>query len=773
MKKKTLKTLLLTVALCAVTSVGAGMASLNASADTASLTSDTFKTLGASIRVKKDANDTTGDGIRFAIGLEDSVYQSMLADDELDNINVLVMPTQLIQTTGTQTVSDVFKIGYTYEKDLNDNGTIEENEKARPLDRAIVSNWTADTTMEVGKTYWVAYAYVYGIPGGNYDCDLTVRAYYLADDADVSTAVYTDITDKSTRSFAYVANAAINDVSTTQTEVYSNAIDATNEYSPYSASTRKALRNYTNYAVTTGDTDTVRVTENGITVLSDAQTWVVDKKTQLPSSQKYTIEQKVTISTTAGFPTQGFMFGLNYHEDTGACDKEYYYAYVRYNAAGIAAWNGDSDGWVWGGVGDLSFSGEVSLKVVRNGNAMRLYVNDTLVKELVDTSTPANGLYVAYRTEGASNPVGGFVTISEEPQYKLYTTGGMTPSTDTSLITATKDTLTVNSTALVWALDRYAILPSANQYTINTTIYNIDSRGNFATLAGVAFGMTETGGDYYYLMLCDSAARLGGWWGTNGAWTTVTATFSSNLLTGNVAVSIVRNGNLIRVYANNVCVLAFEDTRAVTPSGTAVAFRSEGATSKYDTITVSSATQMSDTIATTSNNASNVITATKTDNSINVKATVSNAETYVFDRTLVLPNGDNYTIEGTFTMQSAALQGFVFGMITETNFENNYYYAYVKAGGFGIASTGDSNWWGSTGWTSASATELQSGIAVGATYTLKIVRSGNTISMYINGYLAKTVTATTSRTGLIVGFRGQEMTEATFGNITITDNSAS
>ena len=250
MKKKTLKTLLLATALCAVTSVGAGVVSVNANADTALLSSDTFKTLGASIRLKTDELDTTGDGIRFAIGLEDSVYQSMLADGELDNINVMVMPTQLIQSTGSQSVSDVFKIGYTYEKDLNNDGTIEENEKAKPIDKAIVSNWTADTTVEAGKTYWIAYAYVYGIPGGSYDCDLTVRAYYLADGADAANAIYTDVTDKSTRSFAYVANAALNDLSETQDDAtqanakYIYQVEGTNKYSPYDKDMRSKLDGY-------------------------------------------------------------------------------------------------------------------------------------------------------------------------------------------------------------------------------------------------------------------------------------------------------------------------------------------------------------------------------------------------------------------------------------------------------------------------------------------------------------------------------------------------
>ena len=775
MKKKTLKTLLLATALCAVTSVGAGVVSVNANADTALLSSDTFKTLGASIRLKTDELDTTGDGIRFAIGLEDSVYQSMLTDGELDNINVMVMPTQLIQSTGSQSVSDVFKIGYTYEKDLNNNGTIEENEKAKPIDKAIVSNWTADTTVEAGKTYWIAYAYVYGIPGGSYDCDLTVRAYYLADGADAANAIYTDVTDKSTRSFAYVANAAINDVKDSQTEIYANEITATGEYSPYSESTRKALRGYTNYAVAKGNTDTVRITESGVNVLTDSETWVLDKKTQLPASQKYTIEQKITVATSYSHPScaQGFMFGVNYNEETGVFDGEYYYAYIRHNAAGIAALSGANNAWEWGGVSG-TFSGEVSLKVVRNVNAMRLYVNDTLVKELVDNSpTTANGLHVVYRTQAANNPIGSFVTISEEPQYKLYTKDNQTPTNDTSLVTITKDTLEVNSTETVWALDRYAILPSSDKYTINTTVYNIDSRGNLGTLAGVAFGMTENGGDCYYFAICDAGAQLTGFWGANNGWARVATSFSNALLSGNVEISIVRDGNLIRAYANNVCVLSFVDPRTVTPTGTCVAFRSQAATSKYDTFTVSGATQMPNTIKTWTNNTSNTVVATqREDGSTTVTATVAGAETHVMDRTLVLPNSDKYTIEATFTMQANnAYQGFVFGSTTEMS--NDYYYAYVRSGAFGIANTGDSNWWGATGWGDASASELRSGIAVGETYTFKVVRDGNTISLYINNYLAKTVTVSTSRTGLFVGFRMQATTSATYGKVTITDNSVS
>jgi hypothetical protein len=241
MKRKTIKALLLSMALCVVTAFSAGTALLQANAATADeLNADNFKVLGASIRLK-DENDTTGDGIRFAIGVEKNVYEANA--DIKNNVRVLIMPTQLV--SGELTIDEKYQP--------------EGSEAyAEPADEKTSGVWTLKTMNVDGEEaeYYCTFAYMWNIPDNFYNVNLTARAYYTEDNGETASVYSTE----AVRSFEYVADAALDDLKaeqeTGEDAKYVNPVTVgdTTMYSPYSDTQRTNIAKYlTDYTVTFKD----------------------------------------------------------------------------------------------------------------------------------------------------------------------------------------------------------------------------------------------------------------------------------------------------------------------------------------------------------------------------------------------------------------------------------------------------------------------------------------------------------------------------------------
>ena len=232
MKKRTMKTLFLSVALCTIASVGTGTALLKADAAeavTSNLSADNFKVLGASIRIKNAEDDTTGDGIRFCVGVEKSVYEANATIK--NNVRLLVMPTKL--------VSGTLDKGETYVKD---------EQTATTNDEAASGKWTLETVTvdDASVEYYCTYVYLWDIPDDFYDVNITARAYYTEDNGATASVYSTE----AVRSFEYVAVAAFNDLKDTQDEgedavyKYAVTVDGVTKYSPYSETARNNIKSY-------------------------------------------------------------------------------------------------------------------------------------------------------------------------------------------------------------------------------------------------------------------------------------------------------------------------------------------------------------------------------------------------------------------------------------------------------------------------------------------------------------------------------------------------
>ena len=175
------------------------------------LAASDFKMVGASVRFEDAA---TVNGIRFGIGIKDSVYTGLSANVK-DSIRLLVMPTKLV--TGD------LEIGETYTKG---------NVTAYAIDTPIGAEWVKKTYAD--GDYYVTYVYLENIDNTCYNIDVTVRAYWKANEE--SAPVYSNTVD---RSYIYVAEAALNDVAAEESEAYPNAVGT--KFSPYTAAQRDAL----------------------------------------------------------------------------------------------------------------------------------------------------------------------------------------------------------------------------------------------------------------------------------------------------------------------------------------------------------------------------------------------------------------------------------------------------------------------------------------------------------------------------------------------------
>ncbi len=232
MNKKTITSML---ALSATACLSLGVSAITASAgngvvDTYGLTAtDAFEICGAGIRFAED--DQTS-GIRFAVGIEKSVYETMQAADVLKDVKILLMPTAFVN--GELEVDESYTA----------NGVT-----VTPTGGAVASEWKLS---DDGK-YMMSYAYIYQVPAEFFNREISARAYYM----DGETPIYSEVTDKDSRSVAQVASLALEDVSDTYDEkVYSEEviIDGVTKYSPYSATRRALLDAYSmSWDFQTGD----------------------------------------------------------------------------------------------------------------------------------------------------------------------------------------------------------------------------------------------------------------------------------------------------------------------------------------------------------------------------------------------------------------------------------------------------------------------------------------------------------------------------------------
>ncbi len=279
---------------------------------------DGLSVIGASIRFINE--NTTVDGIRFAVGVKADAFNQM-TDAQKKNYHLLVMPTALVK--GELEKGET----YTYMVD----GT-EKYAKAQDIS----IDWTNATT-ENG--YKVVRIYLNEIDNSYYTIGITARAYYQ----DGGNVVYSEAIE---RSYYSVAEAALDDLSDTKVDgTYANK--AGSKYSPYDAKQRDALLGVKYEKIGMWDLQDGNLITNGSTK-TEANTYihpmVLDRATGINSSN-YVIETSfdVGVSNDAVFVGQAdnsdtSMKGFVFAYDEAA--KSYYLLDFRYRAPANA-----TEGW--------------------------------------------------------------------------------------------------------------------------------------------------------------------------------------------------------------------------------------------------------------------------------------------------------------------------------------------------------------------------------------------------------------------------------------------
>ena len=199
MKNRKIKTVFLGIAACAAFIAGAALCSVNGVKPTAAWVSEgagnvqvyaaesesgasanesanaAFRMLGASVRLAEDEKN----GIRFVAGATKELYESTLKNGVESGI--LVLPDDLLG--GSELAAETAESLGAQKADISDL-------------------WRQDKENE---NEYIAAAYLYDIPVSSYTRNICARAYYKTSDGEY---VYADPV---TRSFNYVAQAALND----------------------------------------------------------------------------------------------------------------------------------------------------------------------------------------------------------------------------------------------------------------------------------------------------------------------------------------------------------------------------------------------------------------------------------------------------------------------------------------------------------------------------------------------------------------------------------
>ncbi len=194
--KKMRKFLIGGIAAASLCLIGFGVNSTDVNAVAEDKTLNGFQAAGASVRLKKaDENDPTGDGIRFTMIMEKTVYNTVSAKADFVSGTLLIPETYA--PAGTEEL---------YATTANVKNTV------------TTTHWV-EYTEDTG--YMASAVYLWGIPATEYDSDILARGYVSYDGE-------TYYTDTIARSIAYVARAALEDTTTD----YSGYEDTLESYVP-------------------------------------------------------------------------------------------------------------------------------------------------------------------------------------------------------------------------------------------------------------------------------------------------------------------------------------------------------------------------------------------------------------------------------------------------------------------------------------------------------------------------------------------------------------
>lgn len=218
---KKIKLILVSCLMALAAFFGATLLNINAKTASAdvSLNSDTYKTLGGSVRLFDKEGDVLDQrkGIRFHILLEKSLYEEYSADADFVSYTV-VLPKSILGTS---------ELGYDTPKAVKINTTEYWEE------------YTED------NSFMESIAYIYDLPETKHATDLCFRGIFSTDGGATWHA-----TDVGVKSMAYVAKAARDDVNETWN---STQLSALNYYIPQYTFTYKVDETKTSETVEYGD----------------------------------------------------------------------------------------------------------------------------------------------------------------------------------------------------------------------------------------------------------------------------------------------------------------------------------------------------------------------------------------------------------------------------------------------------------------------------------------------------------------------------------------
>ena len=237
------------------------------------LTAEDFGVVGASIRFVEE--NTKVNGIRFGVGIKKETYEAMETGVK-EKLRLLVMPKVLVDG----------------ELEVGESKTVGEI-VAEASDTALGAKWELNDA----ETYYVSYVYLYDIDENYSTVELTARAYWQADAS--SAPVYSTAIN---RSYTYVADAALADISATYTDVQESALLGVL------------------YKISRGEAQALSYVEGGVTVTTTQgkEAWVRDVRNTVPKDKDFTLEVDMSpLSTGAwagtmqGVKIGGLQIGLN------------------------------------------------------------------------------------------------------------------------------------------------------------------------------------------------------------------------------------------------------------------------------------------------------------------------------------------------------------------------------------------------------------------------------------------------------------------------------
>ena len=257
---KKIKLILVSCLMALAAFFGATLLNINAKTASAdvSLNSDTYKTLGGSVRLFDKEGDVLDQrkGIRFHILLEKSLYEEYSADADFVSYTV-VLPKSILGTS---------ELGYDTPKAVKINTTEYWEE------------YTED------NSFMESIAYIYDLPETKHATDLCFRGIFSTDGGATWHA-----TDVGVKSMAYVAKAARDDVNETWN---STQLSALNYYIPQYTFTYKVDETKTSETVEYGDVLNIP------TLQENASWWHEEGNGEIAPPTTATFENTEGVNTT-------------------------------------------------------------------------------------------------------------------------------------------------------------------------------------------------------------------------------------------------------------------------------------------------------------------------------------------------------------------------------------------------------------------------------------------------------------------------------------------